>query len=372
MELSKDKLKRISDLMSSIEKNHGAGAIRLLGEESKTRFPTRSSGDMAVDNALGGGYGKGRVVEIFGPESSGKTTLALHAIAEAQRNGEACAFVDVEHAIDPLYSKALGVDMDNLLIAQPDYGEQALDIAYDLISSNEIGIVVIDSVAALVPKAELDGEMGDQQMGLQARLMSKAMRKLTGVISKNGTTLIMINQTRQKIGVMFGSPETTAGGVALKFFASQRIRVSRTGSIKNGDEITANETKVDVKKNKLAAPFKIANILIRFGTGIDANYSLLEQAKKSGVLIQKGAWISYNGENIAQGKEKMITLMENDSALKMEIDKKVRDELFSIKEDVIENEKEEVNEDVEKESKESTETSKPASASRRKKKKDDV
>jgi recombination protein RecA len=282
------------------------------------------SGALSLDLALGGGYPKGRIIEIYGPESSGKTTLTLHAIAEVQRAGGTAAFIDAEHALDPAYAKRLGVDTDNLLVSQPDNGEQALEIAETLVRSNAVDLVVVDSVAALVPQAEIDGEMGDSHMGLQARLMSQALRKLTGIISKSKTTVIFINQIRMKIGVMFGNPETTTGGNALKFYASVRLDIRRTGQIKSGEEIIGNRTKVKVVKNKIAPPFRIAEFDIMYNEGISATGDVLDLAVQHEIVGKAGAWFDYNEAKIGQGREATKVYLKENPKVLAEIDKKVR------------------------------------------------
>ena len=299
-----EKLKALELAMTQIDRQFGKGSIMRLGDEKIADIEAIPTGSISLDAALGiGGFPRGRVVEIFGPESSGKTTLALHAIAEAQKRGGLAAFIDAEHALDAKYSKNLGVDTENLLISQPDTGEQALEIAETLIRSGALDIVVIDSVAALVPKAEIEGEMGDAQMGLQARLMSQAMRKLAGIISKSKTCMIFINQLREKIGVMFGNPETTTGGRALKFYASVRIDIRRIASIKDGESIIGNRTKVKVVKNKVAPPFTECEFDIMYDEGISQTGSVLDLGIEHNILDKKGSWISYNGEMIGQGRE---------------------------------------------------------------------
>jgi recombination protein RecA len=316
----KEKLKAVMLAIGSIEKQYGKGAIMKLGERTAEQVPAIASGSPSLDRALGcGGYPRGRVVEIFGPESSGKTTLTLHAIAEAQRAGGVAAFIDAEHALDVQYAKALGVDVNQLLVSQPDTGEQALDILETLVRSGAVDLVVVDSVAALVPRAEIEGEMGDQHMGLQARLMSQALRKLTGITHRTDTTIMFINQLRMKIGVMFGSPETTTGGHALKYYASCRLDIRRIGPVKSGDEIVGNRTRVKVVKNKLAPPFQLAEFDILYGTGIDAMGDLIDFAVAQNVLEKRGAYLAIDGETIAQGREKARELLLTDAALQQKI-----------------------------------------------------
>jgi len=290
--------------MKQIEKQYAKGAVMRLGDEAVHNVEAISTGSLSLDIALGiGGYPKGRIIEIYGPESSGKTTLALHAIAEVQKNGGYVAFIDAEHALDPKYAKALGVDVDNLILSQPDTGEQALEIAEALIRSGAVDAIVIDSVAALVPEAEINGEMGDSHVGLQARLMSQAMRKLSGAISKSGTVAIFINQIREKVGVMFGSPETTPGGRALKFYASVRLEIRRSEQIKNGTDIVGNKTTIKVVKNKVASPFKSVNVDIIYGEGISKYGELVDLASELDLIQKSGAWFAYEGEKIGQGRE---------------------------------------------------------------------
>ena len=311
--------------ISQITKQFGDGSIMKLGETPKMDVELLPSGSLSLDLALGGGYPKGRIIEIYGPESSGKTTLALHAIAEIQKQGGQAAFIDAEHALDPAYAKRIGVDTANLLISQPDNGEQALEITETLVRSNAVDLIVVDSVAALVPQAEIDGDMGDSQMGLQARLMSQAMRKLTGIISKSRATVIFINQIRMKIGVMFGNPETTTGGNALKFYASVRIDIRRIGQIKEGDNIAGNRTKIKVVKNKIAAPFRTAEFDIMYNEGISKAGDVLDLGVSYGVLEKSGAFIKYKGETLGQGREAVKKLFREKPELMAEIEKQVRE-----------------------------------------------
>jgi len=318
------KLKALGLAQEQINKQFGDGAIRRLGDTTTSDVELFSSGSLSLDLALGGGYPKGRVLEIYGPESSGKTTLALHAIAEIQRNGGTAAFIDAEHALDPAYARRLGVDTDNLLVSQPDNGEQALEICETLVRSNAVDMVVVDSVAALVPQAEIDGEMGDSHMGLQARLMSQALRKLTGIISKSKTTVIFINQIRMKIGVMFGNPETTTGGNALKFYASIRLDIRRIGQIKSGEEIIGNRTKVKVVKNKIAPPFRVAEFDIMYNEGISKTGDVLDLAVQYNIVGKSGAWFDYAEAKIGQGREASKEYLKQNPKVLVEIDKKVR------------------------------------------------
>ena len=311
--------------MAQITKQFGDGSIMRLGDAPKLDVELLPSGSLSLDLALGGGWPKGRIIEIYGPESSGKTTLALHAIAEIQKQGGRAAFIDAEHALDPAYAKKIGVDTENLLISQPDNGEQALEICETLVRSNAVGLIVVDSVAALVPQAEIDGDMGDAQMGLQARLMSQAMRKLTGIISKSRATVIFINQIRMKIGVMFGNPETTTGGNALKFYASVRADIRRIGQIKDGDNVAGNRTKVKIVKNKIAAPFRIAEFDIMYNEGISKPGDVLDLGIQYGVLEKAGAFIKYNGETLGQGREAVKRLFQEKPELMAEIEKQVRE-----------------------------------------------
>ncbi|MEI6228814.1 MAG: recombinase RecA [Candidatus Saccharibacteria bacterium] len=321
---SEGKLKALGLAQDQINKQFGDGAIRRLGDSKTVDVELFSSGSLSLDLALGGGYPKGRILEIFGPESSGKTTIALHAIAEIQKNGGTAAFIDAEHALDPSYAKKLGVDVDNLLVSQPDNGEQALEICETLVRSNAVDIVVVDSVAALVPQAEIDGDMGDSHMGLQARLMSQALRKLTGIINKSHTTVLFINQIRMKIGVMFGNPETTTGGNALKFYASLRLDIRRTGQIKNGEDIIGSRTKVKVVKNKIAPPFRVAEFDIMYGEGVSRTGDVLDLAVQHGIVGKSGAWFDYNEAKIGQGREATKEYLKQNPKVLEEIDKKVR------------------------------------------------
>ena len=318
------KLKALGLAMDQITKQFGDGSIMKLGEAHKVDVEVISSGALSLDLALGGGYPKGRIIEIYGPESSGKTTLTLHAIAEVQKRGGTAAFIDAEHALDPAYAKRLGVDTDNLLVSQPDNGEQALEIAETLVRSNAVDLVVVDSVAALVPQAEIDGDMGDSHMGLQARLMSQALRKLTGIINKSKTTVIFINQIRMKIGVMFGNPETTTGGNALKFYASVRLDIRRTGQIKVGEDIVGNRTKVKAVKNKIAPPFRTAEFDIMYNEGISRTGDVLDLAVQHGIVGKSGAWFDYNDGKIGQGREAAKAYLKEHPDVLEEIDKKVR------------------------------------------------
>ena len=322
------KLKALGLAQEQINKQFGDGAIRRLGDTKAVDVELFSSGALSLDLALGGGYPKGRIIEVFGPESSGKTTLALHAVAEIQKHGGTAAFIDAEHALDPSYARRLGVDTDNLLISQPDNGEQALEIVETLVRSNAVDIVIVDSVAALVPQAEIDGDMGDAHMGLQARLMSQALRKLTGIINKSKTTVIFINQIRMKIGVMFGNPETTTGGNALKFYASVRIDIRRTGQIKSGEDIIGNRTKVKIVKNKIAPPFRSAEFDIMYNEGISKTGDVLDLGVQYGIVGKSGAWFDYNDAKIGQGREASKQyLKENPKAL-AEIEQKVREKVI--------------------------------------------
>ncbi len=321
------KLKALGLAMDQITKQFGDGSIMKLGEAKKVDVELLPSGALSLDIALGGGYPKGRIIEIYGPESSGKTTLTLHAIAEMQKQGGTAAFIDAEHALDPAYAKRLGVDTDNLLVSQPDNGEQALEIVETLVRSNAVDLIVVDSVAALVPQAEIDGDMGDSHMGLQARLMSQALRKLTGIINKSKATVVFINQIRMKIGVMFGNPETTTGGNALKFYASVRMDIRRTGQIKEGEEIIGNRTKVKVVKNKIAAPFRTAEFDIMYNEGISKTGDVLELAVNHGVVGKAGAWFDYNDAKIGQGREATKKYLKENPEVLAEIEQKVREKV---------------------------------------------
>ncbi len=321
-ELKKDKQAVVEIAIKEIEKAHGAGAIMRLGSQTKVNVPAIPTGSIGLDLALGvGGVPRGRIIEIFGPESSGKTTLTLHIIANAQKSGGIAAFVDTEHALDPTYAKKLGVDLHNLLVSQPDTGEQALDIVETLVRSAGIDVIVLDSVAALIPRAELEGEMGDQQVGLQARLMSKAMRKLTGITSQSNTSIIFTNQIREKIGVMFGSPQTTPGGRALKFYASVRLDIRRIGQLKSGMEIVGNRTRVKVVKNKVAPPFKQAEFDLIYSQGISREGELIDAALEKGVVVKKGAWYSFGKDHIGQGKEEARKFLKENKDVAANIEK---------------------------------------------------
>jgi recombination protein RecA len=321
-----DKEKALSAALSQIERQFGKGSIMKLGDNNTMDVETISTGSLSLDIALGaGGLPFGRVVEVYGPESSGKTTLTLEVIAQAQREGKVCAFVDAEHALDPIYAEKLGVNINDLLVSQPDTGEQALEICDMLTRSGAIDIIVVDSVAALTPKAEIEGDMGDSHMGLQARMLSQAMRKLTGNLKKSNTMLIFINQIRMKIGVMFGNPETTTGGNALKFYASVRLDIRRIGAVKNGDEIVGNETRVKVVKNKIAPPFKQAEFQILYGQGINSLGELIELGVKHGFVEKAGAWYSCNGERIDQGKANAAKYLEEHPEMAKDVDTKLRD-----------------------------------------------
>ena len=321
----KERARALSATLSQIEKQFGKGSILRLGGQAVNAVPAISSGSISVDFALGiGGFPRGRISEIFGPESSGKTTVALQVVAEAQKVGGMAAYIDVEHALDPVYAKKLGVDVDNLLVSQPDYGEQALEITNALITSGSIDVLVVDSVAALVPKAELDGEMGDSFMGVHARLMSQAMRKLTGIVSKSNTCLIFINQIREKIGVMFGSPETTTGGRALKFYASVRTDIRRIAAIKEGEVVTGNRTKIKVVKNKMAPPFREAEFDIIYGEGISKEGDLIDMGVTHNLVEKSGSWYSFKGERIGQGRENARQFMKDNPDARLKLDTELR------------------------------------------------
>jgi len=320
-----ERQKAVSMALLSIEKQFGKGSIMKLGEAHAVNVETTPTGSLSLDLALGGGIPRGRIVEIYGPESSGKTTLTLHAIAEVQKQGGTAAFIDAEHALDPAYAKRIGVDVENLLLSQPDNGEQALEIVETLVRSSAVDLIVVDSVAALVPRAEIEGDMGDPQMGLQARLMSQALRKLTGVISRSKTTVIFINQIRMKIGVMFGNPETTTGGNALKFYASVRMDIRRISQIKAGDAVIGNRAKVKVVKNKIAPPFREAEFDIMYNQGISTSGDILDLAVNNNIVEKAGAWFSYNGEKIGQGREAAKTYLQENPEIQAEIATKVRE-----------------------------------------------
>lgn len=321
-----DRKQALDMALKQIEKQFGKGSIMKLGEQTDRRVSTVSSGTLALDIALGvGGYPRGRVVEIYGPESSGKTTVALHAIAAVQRNGGQAAFIDAEHALDPEYAQNLGVDIDELLLSQPDTGEQALEIAEALVRSGAVDMIVVDSVAALVPKAEIEGEMGDSHVGLQARLMSQALRKLSGAVSKSNTIAVFINQIREKVGVMFGNPETTPGGRALKFYSSVRLEVRRAEALKQGNEMIGNKTKIKVVKNKVAPPFRTAEVDIMYGEGISREGSLIDMSSELDIIQKSGAWYAYEGERMGQGRENAKTFLKENTTTMDEIERKVRE-----------------------------------------------
>ena len=325
-----EKKKALDTAISQLEKNFGKGTIIKMGENPKLNVSAVSTGSLSLDLALGiGGLPRGRIIEVYGPESSGKTTLALHAIAEVQKTGGEAAFIDAEHALDPVYAKALGVNIDDLLVSQPDSGEQALEICDALVRSGAIDIVVIDSVAALVPQAEIDGDMGAAHVGQQARLMSQALRKLSGTISKTGCIVIFINQLREKIGVVYGNPETTTGGRALKFYASVRIEIRKSEALKNGTDVYGNRVKCKVVKNKVAPPFKTAEFDILYGTGISKTSEVLDMATDLGIVEKSGAWFYYDGNRLAQGRENARTALENDPSLEAEIEEKIKEKAKS-------------------------------------------
>ena len=329
----KEKNKALEAAISQIDQNFGKGSVMKLGQQQALDIESVSTGSLSLDLALGiGGLPKGRIIEVYGPESSGKTTLALQVLAEAQKKGGICAFVDAEHALDPIYAKKLGVKTAELLISQPDTGEQALEIADTLIKSGSISVIVIDSVAALTPKAELEGEMGDHHVGLQSRLMSQALRKITGSVSKSNTMVIFINQIRMKIGVMFGNPETTSGGNALKFYSSVRLDIRRIGAIKDKDEIIGNSTRVKVVKNKVAPPFKVVEFDLMYGKGISKTGELVDLGVKAGVVEKAGAWYAYKGEKIGQGRENAKIYLEQNPKAAEEIEKTIRDQATAVRE----------------------------------------
>ncbi|AGK53124.1 recombinase RecA [Bacillus sp. 1NLA3E] len=324
--MSNDRKAALEMALKQIEKQFGKGSIMKLGEQTDRKISTISSGSLALDVALGvGGYPRGRVVEIYGPESSGKTTVALHAIAEVQANGGQAAFIDAEHALDPVYAQKLGVNIDELLLSQPDTGEQALEIAEALVRSGAIEIIVVDSVAALVPKAEIEGEMGDSHVGLQARLMSQALRKLSGAINKSKTIAIFINQIREKVGVMFGNPEVTPGGRALKFYSTVRLEVRRAEQLKQGNDIVGNKTKIKVVKNKVAPPFRTAEVDIMYGEGISKEGEIIDMGSDLDIVQKSGSWYSYNDERLGQGRENAKLYLKENKALRVEIQQKIRD-----------------------------------------------
>ena len=327
-----DKTKNLNEALSQIEKQFGKGAVMKMGDRENTDIPSVSTGSLGLDIALGiGGLPKGRVIEIFGPESSGKTTLTLQAIAECQKEGGTAAFIDAEHALDPSYAEKLGVNVDELLLSQPDTGEQALEITDMLVKSNSVDLIVVDSVAALTPRAEIEGEMGDHHVGLQARLMSQALRKITGNIQRSNAMVIFIHQIRMKIGVMFGNPETTTGGNALKFYSSVRLDIRRIGSVKEGDEVIGNETRVKVVKNKVSPPFKQAEFQIMYGQGINVEGEILEYGQKLGLVEKAGAWYSHNGEKIGQGKVNASNFLKENSKIKNSLLKEIRNSYINTK-----------------------------------------
>ena len=326
MKDKKEKNKLLEQVMKDIEKQFGAGSIMKLGEEEHQKIDSFPSGSLSLDIAIGvGGLPKGRIIEIFGPESSGKTTLALHAIAEVQKSGGTAAFIDAEHALDPIYAKNLGVDINDLLLSQPDTGEQALEICKALVQSEAVNIIVVDSVAALVPQAELDGDIGDSHVGLQARMMSQALRSLSGAISKTNTIAIFINQLREKVGVLFGNPEVTPGGRALKFYSSVRLDIRKAESIKNGDKIIGNRANIKVVKNKVAPPFKVASLDIMYGEGISKEGEIIDIASDLGILDRTGSWYSYQGNKIGQGKENTKLYLKNNLDIRCELEDKIRE-----------------------------------------------
>ena len=324
-----EKERALNAAMAQIERQFGKGSMMRLGDQEQVAIPSISTGSLGLDVALGiGGLPRGRVVEIYGPESSGKTTLTLQVVAEAQKAGGTCAFIDAEHALDPIYAQALGVDTDNLLVSQPDTGEQALEICDMLVRSGAVDVVIVDSVAALTPKAEIEGEMGDTHVGLQARLMSQALRKMTGNIKQSNTLVVFINQIRMKIGVMFGSPETTPGGNALKFYSSVRLDIRRIGGVKEGDEVVGNETRVKVVKNKVSPPFRQAEFQILYGQGINLTGEILELGVQLGLVEKSGAWYAYNGDRIGQGRKNACDFLDENISMREDIERKVRAELM--------------------------------------------
>ena len=352
MQENSEKRKALDAAMSQIEKQFGKGSVMKLGDYKAMDVEAIPTGSLALDVALGrGGLPKGRIIEIFGPESSGKTTLALHAIAEVQKTGGEAAFIDAEHALDPVYAKKLGVDIDDLIVSQPDTGEQALEIVEALVRSGAIDIIVVDSVAALVPKAEIDGDMGDSYIGLQARLMSQALRKLAGVLNKSKTAIIFINQLREKVGVMFGNPETTPGGRALKFYSSVRLDIRRVESIKQDGEVVGNRTRVKVVKNKVAPPFREAEFDIMYGEGISKEGSVLDMAVKLDIIEKSGAWFSYNNAKIGQGRENVKKYLKENPEIAEEIEKKVRDNYNKAFEQALNEDEENNAEEIEEEDK---------------------
>ncbi len=325
MSEQKEKLKALQQTIERLEKNYGKGIVMKMNENQNVAVDVISTGSFSLDLALGvGGFPRGRIIEIYGPESSGKTTIALHTIAEAQKKGGICAFIDAEHAFDKFYAKNLGIDIDNLLISQPDDGEQALEIADNLIRSGAIDVIVIDSVAALVPRAEIEGDMGDSKVGLHARLMSQALRKLTGTINKTGCVAIFINQLREKIGVMFGNPETTTGGNALKFYASIRLDIRRAAQIKGTDEVIGNRTRVKVAKNKVAPPFRVVEFDIMYGRGVSRSGEVLDLGVDAGIVQKSGSWFSYDGTKLGQGRDSVKELLEDNPELMAEIEAKIK------------------------------------------------
>lgn len=339
--MDENKKKALEAAMAQIERQFGKGSIMKLGDNARMNVETVPSGSLGLDLALGvGGIPKGRVIEIYGPESGGKTTVALHMVAEVQKHGGIAGFIDAEHALDPVYAKKIGVDIDNLYISQPDTGEQALEIAETMVRSTAIDIVIVDSVAALVPKAEIEGDMGDSHVGLQARLMSQALRKLTGVIGKTSCSVVFINQLREKVGVMFGNPETTTGGRALKYYSSVRLEVRRGEQIKKDGEVIGNRTKIKVVKNKVAPPFRSAEVDIIFGEGISTEGEILDLAAEEGIIVKSGAWYAYEGNKIGQGRENAKLYLKQNPQILEEVEKKVRDKFFHFTPDEAENEKE--------------------------------